>query len=400
MNTTPREYPFIHDFLQALRRYWRISLAFFLIVMTLVVALLLVVPRKYESVGIFYVRFGRGAMTLDPTATTSKTITIQESREAEINSIGDVLASRGLIEKVVDKVGVDRILETGKGPWSEILKMPSMPSFSAASREESVDDGMDYATLVRREKAIRKLIENIWIKPTRRAATISVTCRAETPRLARDIVAALMDIYLDVHIEANRTDGAYDFFVEQFAIQDNRVNELTHQIRNFKNDINITSIEGERASLQEQINVLDRRIIEAGGEMAAAEKRVQMLQNQHDALNDNLVTEVVDGHAHEGTDLMRDRLYQLEMNVNKLLVDYTPTHPKVVSAKQELREARELYAQQPDDRKQITKAVNPTKMSLHGTLLNAVASQKAIQAQLDSLQGKTSRHDQTARTVE
>ena len=389
MNTSLGAFPFVHEFLQAMRRHWAKSLVFFFTLMTLTVGLLLVVPRQYESTGIFYVRVGRGGMTLDPTATTSKIVTIQETREAEINSIGDVLASRGLIEKVVDRIGVDPILDTGKAGLSGLLEhLPSLPSFGAASQGDSVDGGVDYNTAARREKAVRLIIENIRVKPTRKAATISVTCRAATPKLARDIVRAIMDTYLDVHIEANRTDGAHDFFVEQFAFQESRVDGLTREIRDFKNKINITSIDGERAALQEQINVLDKRMIEAHGDLAAVEKRVQMLQSQYEQLDDRLVTEVVEGHSHEGNDLMRDRLYELEMTVNKLLVDYTPTHPKVLSAKKELREARDVYDSQPSERKQITQTVNPTKMDLHGTLLNAIATVSGIQAQLASLKTK------------
>ncbi len=396
MNNMRSEFAFAGDIFRAIRRHWVASVAFFLCFNLFVLALLLVVPRSYESIGIFYVRNGRGSMTLDPTATTSKTVSIQETREAEINSISDVLGSRGVAEQVVDKIGVDRILESGNtwvSQWMGII--PELPSFNAADESESVDEGIDYASFKRREKAVREILGNIKVKPTRKAATISIRARAATPVLAREIVDAMMEVYQNVHIEANRTDGAYDFFVHQFKLQDDRVAELTGEIRDFKNKINISSIDGERMSLQEQINVVDKAIIQAKGELASSQQRVGTLKSKYVMLDDRLVTEIVEGHSNEGTDLMRDRLFELEILVNRLLVDFSPDHPKVQAAKRQLAEARKLYAAQPVDRAQTKEAVNPTKLGLQSTLINAQAVLSGVQAQLESLTMK--RQSMTAR---
>ena len=378
--------PLLADISQALRRHWGAALTFFLVSMALIVAALIVAPRKYESEGIFYVRIGRGGMSLDPTATTSKQINVQESQQTEINSISAILSSRGLTEKVVERVGVDRILESGRNWLSRLAEsMPGLPSLGEASTTESVDEGVDYAAVQRREKVVRRLLNDIRVKPTRKAATISITCRAATPVLARDIAKTLMDEYLETHLNANRTEGAYDFFTEQLAVQEKAVTAKMQEIRDFKSANQMTTIEGEQFSLQHQIDELNGRLIEANSQLAALENKVEELQSQYAALDERLVTEVVDGNPHEGADLMRDRLYALQIQEKELLARFSPDHPRVAIVRDQLREARKVYADQPEDRKQVKLEINPTRLKLQTTLLNAIADRRSVQAQAENL---------------
>ena len=62
-------------------------------------------------------------MTLDPTATTGKTISLNESRESELNSILEVLRCRSMMEKVVDHLGPEMVLEgpVGEGGGDSVL---------------------------------------------------------------------------------------------------------------------------------------------------------------------------------------------------------------------------------------------------------------------------------------
>lgn len=381
--------PLLSELTDSLRRHWRAAATFFLLSLALLVALLIIMPRKYESEGLFYVRIGRGGLSLDPTATTSKQVNVQESQQTEINSVSAILSSRGLAESVAQKVGVDRILETGRHWYSRVADwMPGLPSLGEASTTDSVDEGSDYKTMQRRERAVRLLMHDIRIKPTRKAATISVACRAATPVLARDIAKTLMDEYLETHLQANRTEGAYDFFREQLGVQEKSVEDLMREIRDFKTDNQMTTIEGEQSSLQRQIDELNARLIEANGQQAALESKLSELRSQHDVLEDRLVTEVVEGNPHEGADLMRDRLYALQIQEKELLARFTPDHPKVLMIRDQLREARKEYAGQPEEREQVKTQINPTKLKLETTLVNALADLRSVQGQIENLVAK------------
>ena len=107
----------LFDIVGAIFKYkWRVGFVT-LLMLVLCGAAILLYPKKYTSEAKLFVRVGRGSASLDPSV-VGKTISIQESRESEMNSIVDMLGSRGLAEKVVDKIGADRVLK--KYAWIEV----------------------------------------------------------------------------------------------------------------------------------------------------------------------------------------------------------------------------------------------------------------------------------------
>ena len=79
----------------------------------------LVSSRAYRSQAKLFVRLGRENATLDPTATVGQApvLSVQQSRENEINTAVEILKSRVLLEKVADAVGAGAIL--GESPASD-----------------------------------------------------------------------------------------------------------------------------------------------------------------------------------------------------------------------------------------------------------------------------------------
>ena len=89
---------------------------FCLLTLSVAVGIIIFYPRSYVSAAKLYVRVGREIATLDPTATTGETIAVRIDQEHEINSLLDILESRGIAERVVDVVGVERVLAGGSTP--------------------------------------------------------------------------------------------------------------------------------------------------------------------------------------------------------------------------------------------------------------------------------------------
>ena len=97
------------------RHKWK-AILFFTVTMCLTVAAVVIYPRKYLSEAKLFVRVGRETATLDPTATTGHIVTVQNSREREMNSVREILESRWIVEQAVDSVGVDTILKPSSDP--------------------------------------------------------------------------------------------------------------------------------------------------------------------------------------------------------------------------------------------------------------------------------------------
>ena len=94
----------LREFYTALFRYKRRSISLFLLVMVLATVGIAICPRTYTSAAKLFVRVGRESVALDPTATTGSVMSMDMTREAEINSILEVMRSRAIAEKVLDSV--------------------------------------------------------------------------------------------------------------------------------------------------------------------------------------------------------------------------------------------------------------------------------------------------------
>ena len=88
----------IRDSFRTLWKFRRRSIVFFFVVMAIVVAGLMVCPRKYTSDARLFVRIGRESVTLDPTVTTGQIMGVETSRETEINSLLEEVRSRRIVE--------------------------------------------------------------------------------------------------------------------------------------------------------------------------------------------------------------------------------------------------------------------------------------------------------------
>ena len=162
---------------QILYRQRNTAAIFVFAVLSLAVLALILIPKKYESEGKMFVQIGRGGVTLDPTATTGQTITIQETRESEINSIVDILTSQGLLQSVVEheSLGAEKILESNF--FLSKVKLPSLPSLGKSNEE--------YDRQKKTELAVNKLRKAMHSESPRKAATISIWYTSESPELSK-----------------------------------------------------------------------------------------------------------------------------------------------------------------------------------------------------------------------
>src|SRR4051812_24002069 len=94
-NRRPRRVSFgPRQIVSAFFRHKKKAAAFVTLVIALAVGVLVYAPRKYKSEARLFLQIGRESIRLDPTATTGKTIGIQQSnRDNEIATAIEVLKS-------------------------------------------------------------------------------------------------------------------------------------------------------------------------------------------------------------------------------------------------------------------------------------------------------------------
>ncbi|MCH7727634.1 MAG: hypothetical protein IH991_14295, partial [Planctomycetes bacterium] len=332
--------------------------------MATVVVAIVVWPKKYRSEGKLFIRPSVQNAAIDPTVTNDQAISMNESRELEINSIVEILSSRAMAEQVVNAIGSETIL--GK-------------SGNAAE----VDSGE--SSRKKHEAAIRKLTRSLVIASPKESRIIDVSCDTQSAELAQQIVKSLMDCYLEEHVRINRTDGSLDFFRQQADLLKEKFRNATADLRDEKNRIGVGSIEGQRTILQGKIIQIESQLITIRNQVAATTAKVTHLAASIENLPDVMLTQEVSGLPNNAADQIKQEVALLRVRQQDLLSKYTEQHPLAISIANQVQELENILADQEPHRTQSTTATNPNRQKLELDLLTEQALLASLAASVSKL---------------
>ncbi len=335
-------------------------------------AIVYLIPPKYESTAKLLVRLGRGAVSIDPTANLSQTVSLQESRLAQVNSVKELLASRELAERVVDQVGAERILAS-YSPFEKALENVSEKARNSRLGKyipvEPVVAQGDYSATeiekhVQLEKACMKLMESMYVGSPKDAYTISVEVKSGDPFLSRDLVAAFVDQYKKFHVESYQSTGSLGFFEEQAEKAQRHAADSQAALRDAKTERGIVELSNAKLALSTSISNIKQQIISTDGEVAAAKSELESLQSQIAVMPANLQTEVTLGIQKVTGNAMRQILYDLEVAYEQFAVKFTEDNPKLVALREQLEAAREIAKSEEGEQRQAKETINPIRQQL------------------------------------
>ncbi len=374
-------------------------IAFVTVSLVLVLAGIVICPRKYGSEAKLLIKIGRENVALDPTEAVGQTMQVYHTREEEVNSVVEVMKSRRIAELVVEKIGADEIL--GKSPTSALaVSRESSGNFSLTawlgglaapiSRMDPVND---------RERAIRHLKKRIGISAPRTTDVVSITYAASTPKLAQRVVQAWADVFMDEHVRLHRNEGSYEFFVEQEKLLQQQFDEATTALSTAKNEFGIVTVPGQQRILERQIEETERNILFKTTQLAASDAKIRALQERVADLDERVVVEEVQGVTNDAKDGMRQQLYELEIRERELLSKYLPGHPLVRAVQSQRRESENILSNQ-QEKTQSTKALNPTRQALQMQLLQEESQAESLRAETELLSSPTRDPPETLEDVE
>jgi uncharacterized protein involved in exopolysaccharide biosynthesis len=348
----------------------------FCAILALFVGGLIVFPRSYTSEARLFVRLGKESVSLDPTATMHETISVNESRESEINSELEILRSRALLEDVVAQLGADEVLADGpasEAGWMDSLKLPVEAASTWLNGSVSAD-----------EKAVTKLEKSISITSPRKSSVLIVKCKASDPRKAQLILDSFVGAYQVRHGKANRTAGSYDFFVTQAKLVDEQLAAAKQELRDAKSEDGVASIEGQRLNVETQANAIEVAILENQRELSSVEAKVAALKRTLSELPEKQLAEESQVPS-AAVDAMRKELYLVQIQEQEASSRYTALHPKVIALRRQVEETRKILAQEEASRPQSTKRLSPVHQAVQTELATTQAIAAAAKAESDSL---------------
>ena len=363
----------VRDVFRILFRHKRKMAAFCSATMTLVILGLIFIPKSYTSDARLFLRLGRESIGLDPTAAMSQTVNLAESRESEINSEIEILRSRVLLEDVVKRLGADYVVHAG-GPAKENGWMATLTAPLAVARTWL------NGVVSQDERAVERLEKAITVTAPRRSSVILVKCKGFTPGHAQKMLQTFLDAYAERHVQANRTEGSHDFFVDQSELLRDQLRKASEELRDARNATSLVSIEGQRENVQNQASTIEAAILENERALASSEAMIAAHNKSLNELPEQLGEQTA-GLPNAAADGMRGELYRLQIQEKELSSRFTSLHPHVIAIRRQVSETQKILDEQEPSRSQTTRRPSIVHQHVQTELATAnatAASQRAL----------------------
>ncbi len=374
------------QWIASLKRHWFAAGLSFVIVGFVTLFVILFGTREYRSVSRLLLRIGHENGTLDPVTTAAgERIAPIHTREDEVETAIGVMQSRTIMEDVVEQVGAERILRSvaSRSSDGELLPSDGKTSGGILSKIKAQIGSIDPVS--EREAAVRKLEKGFSISAPSKSSLISVEYTAKSPALAQELVEVWVATYLQHHSRVNRTQGTYDFFIQQDAKLKAQLETVHNQIRNAKSSGGFVTLEGHQQILESQLQNVRNDLLRASADLVEAVTRVESYEELLNHSVQKLTTEEVSGLASEARDEMRGVLFQLEILEKEYSAKYKEHHPKLLAIQDQLSNATKIVDAQEGERKELKQTANPTHQKIRENQVIDMALRDALANKLKKL---------------
>ena len=344
---------------------------------------LLFAPRKYRSEAQLFLQVGRESVRLDPTATTGAMIGLQQSgRDYEITSAIEVLKSREILKKTVERLTPEVVLgQVGDGaaPPNQLAEAVLAPLRFVVGAVKDLDP------ISPTEDAIITLERNLAVDAEHQSTVIVVAYDAESPKLAQQVLAELIDVYREEHLRLHRTTGSKDFFAEQRRRLQATVDSAVAAIRDAKNEMGVASIDSRRGTLENRLASIQLSRVEVDQQLISSQAEIDRLEDQIASMPEWLPASKSVG-PNTGADTLRSQLYTLQVQLMNLEAKYNGDHPLVQSTRSQVEEATRLLKDERNERETTIDAVNPNRRELVLKLAQIESSKAGLDARKQEIQ--------------
>ena len=381
----------------AVRRHLAQVIFTFFVVSGLLAAVVVIWPSQFESDGLMYVRLGRGALSVDPTAShSSKTVSLMDSRKSEVVSVARMLESREIAERAVRKVGAKEINRPrnwvdffGESLSSMIPSLSGGPSGGDMSEEELDEQ-------VALEAAVERLYDWIHISVPKDSHTVAISSKGTDPFLARSVVQAMMDEYQSFHVQAHRANGSLEFFEEQVVASRDTALRTREELEKTKSELGWLSVASSEDTLRERIIELELLRDQADSGYAESTSHAKALQARLESVEEWVPIEVTSGIETKAGQDMRTSLFGLEMESSDAAAKFKQNHPRRQLLEKKVIQSKAILAKEGKDNTHNTEALNPvyqeieqlyfaTSAQAEGMKMKSQALAKSIQRANDDL---------------
>lgn len=295
------------------RRKLQIATTFLLTILA-VAAVLLVMPKQYESHMKVLVKNERAETVVRAGDGTDPSY-ISDVTETEVNTEMELLNTRNLLETVVAKTGLDQT-ERSKGATPELAM----------------------------EKAVQKLQRDLKITPIRKANIIEVDYSNTNARLAAAVLSELSEAYLEAHLRIHGTPGSYDFFAQQAALYQTQLKKAEQRLAAFHAQDNIVLLTQQKDVMLQKSAESDAALLLAEATIREDQDRIADIRTQLGAAKTRIVTQSRTMSNQYSVERLSTMLSELNNKRTELLAKFRPDDRLVVEVQDQIKDTQAALA--------------------------------------------------------
>ncbi len=343
--------------------------------------------RTFESTARVFIRTGRESVADATTTVTGQTVPISDAQKREMQSVQDMLKSNVMHESVLEKVGLEQILN-----YSDEFTAVNAPSPIVQTIKKQLSNFKKFLATIRladpenrRSKALEAISKQIRVAVEDNSNIASIRVRSESPKLSQKIGEVMLERFRELHRDAHRAPGEFVFFTEQLEIVKRHLDEAMCKMRDSKNAAGFSSVADQKLVLTDRMKSIDGGILSSISELKGTAAKLDDMESTLDSLPEREIASEVDGLPNTSKDDMRGRLYGLQVEHAELLARYTPANPLVMLKKQQMEEAEELFRKEAK-MIQKTTSLNTTRQGVKAQHLVSKAEGAGVAARFSELQ--------------
>jgi uncharacterized protein involved in exopolysaccharide biosynthesis len=350
--------PSRREFLRVVFRHQQKIVGFFLAVVLLTTAAMLVISPVFESEAKLLIRVGRETVSMDPSV-LGPTMNVLQERTNEINSEIGILTSPYVIEQVVTDVGVAEFVD--------------------------IDDFADDERSRALEVAVGGFLNNLSASSSNDNDIITLKYRTSSALQAQQTLDRLIENYLYRHIEIHGTQATPAFFEQHSVELLGKLTAAEEALQVFRADSQISSIEVQKEALIAQVSGIETKINEVNGQVDASGARITALQNSLDSRPEVRELNRTTGITNHAADEIKGKLIDLRMRETDLSARYPDHERALIDVRQQIRVAEQELAKERETHTEITIGIDRTAEALLLDMITERSQLYAAMARLQSL---------------
>jgi uncharacterized protein involved in exopolysaccharide biosynthesis len=331
----------LRDILTILFRHQTKMVLFFISVVTIVTITTFLLPEIYQSDARLLIKLGRESVSVDP-AVMGPTISVSQSRQNEINSELAILNSRFLAEAVVNDLGTEYFTDEDvglsdknklAGIFSKVLAFTKHFIGSDAETSDLATNGYTETNI----NAIKQIIANLGLTVEKDSNIINLSFTSESPKLAHDVLQSLLRSYQGHHIKVHKSQASPHFFQVQSEKLLAALNEKEEQLKRFRIEHDIVSIDFQREEMLSNINQLQNEITTIRTQISSSKAKIRSLGNALKKNSKTIQLSKISGGRNPAADQIKARLIDLRLEENDLSSRYPDDYRLLIDLRQQIK---------------------------------------------------------------